>query len=468
MSAVKCPECDAVVKLAAPPAKGTRVKCPKCESVFGSEAVVAKAKDQQIAAVPKARTLPADDADDDERDDIDDDSEADSAKKSSMPMLLIVGGAVAFVLLIAVGVGGFFVYRSINKDTSPSDVADNSSSGASGSKDSSGGKSSAPPSDSLIGKWVSKSTEYQFERGNKMTITTHVGPNTQVDSATWKIVPKSESTIEFHISGQVAKQYADVFVSPAEMRIYQYGSNDLRDPTKLFAVIIDFRRDGRDGAIPESDKLGGTADDLAQRLAGTKWLYGAEPWDHCYEFTADRKFKRSFWTPMDYKVIDGRTVELTDAAGKHYFEIFTSRDAMVINDYKLDAKTSQRTNEHSRLHMKRAPNDYHRDDAPDDPKKAIVGRWEPMPDPFNVRLLPKVYEFRADGPFTGERDAPFPADTGKYTLENGNFVLTCGVRTDRYTVAFTQDRMGRVPVGADHWLARWNNQEDPLILRKLK
>jgi hypothetical protein len=171
---------------------------------------------------------------------------------------------------------------------------------------------------------------------------------------------------------------------------------------------------------------------------------------------------------MDFKVIDGRTIELSAGSGKLYLEININRDAMAMTEYRLDPKNQQRIEQHPRFRMKRAPGGYNRDDPPDDPKNFIVGRWETMPDPYNLRLLPLVYEFRADGTFTGENKDPFPREKGKYSLENGNLVLTFDLRAERYTVAFTQDRMGCVPVGSDHRIARWNNQDNPLLLRKLK
>jgi hypothetical protein len=82
--------------------------------------------------------------------------------------------------------------------------------------------------------------------------------------------------------------------------------------------------------------------------------------------------------------------------------------------------------------------------------------------------LPKVYEFRADGTYTGERETPFPPEKGKYILEGGNFALVPDAgAVMRYTVVFTQDRMGCIPVGKEHWLARWNDEDRPLMLRKL-
>jgi hypothetical protein len=143
---------------------------------------------------------------------------------------------------------------------------------------------------------------------------------------------------------------------------------------------------------------------------------------------------------------------------------------MVMMEYTPDAKSSQRLNPISRYRMKRAPSDYHRDDPPADPKKHIVGRWETMPDPLKVALLPKVFEFKADGTWTGEKDVPFPPDKGKYTLDGANLTLTYegGFINDKYSVVFTQDRMACVPAGADNRLSFWINQDSPLLLHKLK
>jgi hypothetical protein len=111
---LSCPECDATLKLAAPPPEGKRVKCPKCEAVFVPEAVEERrvSADRPVAPA-RPRSRPAYD-DDDDRDD--DRPRRPRRKKQGVNGvligLLVGGGVLALLLVVCAGAGVLLYFRA--------------------------------------------------------------------------------------------------------------------------------------------------------------------------------------------------------------------------------------------------------------------------------------------------------------------------------------------------------------------
>jgi hypothetical protein len=109
---LSCPECDATLKLAAPPPEGKRVKCPKCEAVFVPEAVEDRRVSAERPVAPaRPRSRPASD-----EDDRDDDRPRRPRKKKRganglLIGLLVGGGVLAMLLIVCAGVGALLFFR---------------------------------------------------------------------------------------------------------------------------------------------------------------------------------------------------------------------------------------------------------------------------------------------------------------------------------------------------------------------
>jgi hypothetical protein len=118
-----CPECDATLKLAAPPPQGKKVKCPKCAAVFLPEAVEERrlSADRPVAPA-RSRSRPAHDDDDE-----DDRPRRPRRKKSQggagLLVGLLVGGGVLVVLLLGCTGVGVFLYLGMKPTTQPQPVA---------------------------------------------------------------------------------------------------------------------------------------------------------------------------------------------------------------------------------------------------------------------------------------------------------------------------------------------------------
>jgi Zn-finger nucleic acid-binding protein len=118
-----CPECDATLKLAAPPPEGKKVKCPKCAAVFLPETVEERrlSADRPVAPA-RPRSRPAYDDDDE-----DDRPRRPRRKKSQggsgLLIGLLVGGGVLAVLILGCAGAGVFAYFRARPATRPQPVA---------------------------------------------------------------------------------------------------------------------------------------------------------------------------------------------------------------------------------------------------------------------------------------------------------------------------------------------------------
>jgi hypothetical protein len=111
---LSCPECDATLKLAAPPPEGKKVKCPKCEAVFVPETAEARRVSAGRPVAPaRPRSRPANDDDEDRDDDRPRRPRRKQQGGSGLLIGLLVGGGVLAVLMVGcVGVAALLYGRA--------------------------------------------------------------------------------------------------------------------------------------------------------------------------------------------------------------------------------------------------------------------------------------------------------------------------------------------------------------------
>jgi zinc-ribbon domain len=96
---LNCPECDATLKLAAPPPEGKKVRCPKCQAVFVPEAVEQRRVSADRPMAPaRSRSRPA--YEDDDYDDRPRRPRKQKQGSSGVLIGLLVGGGVLAVLML--------------------------------------------------------------------------------------------------------------------------------------------------------------------------------------------------------------------------------------------------------------------------------------------------------------------------------------------------------------------------------
>jgi hypothetical protein len=107
-----CPECDASLKLKAPPAPGKKIRCPKCEAIFappddGDDRVSA----ERPAAKSRPRPVPEDEDDTREARRPRRPAPKQKGGKGLLIGLLVGGGVLVLMVLGCVGVGGYLLYH---------------------------------------------------------------------------------------------------------------------------------------------------------------------------------------------------------------------------------------------------------------------------------------------------------------------------------------------------------------------
>jgi hypothetical protein len=261
---------------------------------------------------------------------------------------------------------------------------------------------SGTPDQAIVGHWVDQDTKMTWEFRRDGTFHSDIEEFNQwlyPDAGTYKVL--ADNLVE--IQGRFNRWVVEVYPSREELCAFVPGPNgtrDMRNPGAAGFGLHHFRRDGRQGPIAPGDGVGGTAERLRERARG-KWQHAQE----CWEFTAEGKLKRYYHTyESACRYADGKTIELTDKAGKHVLEAFIHNDTMRIWEWKVD-QAGKRWLRRG-FELARLPADYREDDpVAGDPAKQLLGDWECV----NWSQPGKWMHFRAGGQWKMER-LDFPGE----------------------------------------------------------
>jgi hypothetical protein len=261
------------------------------------------------------------------------------------------------------------------------------------------GPSGTEPDELIVGKWVSPSEDWEFGRdgtfrrtSRALTLTGNIGTST----GTYKITRGNRIELD---NGQALCYPGEFYVSPAELRVFLWtgkGATTQRQLKSFGGLSVFFRRAGKEGPLRDGEGLGGSAAQTRQRLLG-RWVTGNNSW----EFTAEGQVKRPFHSfPATYRVLDAKTVELTERSGKKVLELAPYRDTMRAWLYTAqDWKAGRQSVASFRLERAAADD---RGDKPVEgaPRDLIVGRWEAGDD----LAQPPACTFSRDGRYVWEQE----------------------------------------------------------------
>jgi hypothetical protein len=261
------------------------------------------------------------------------------------------------------------------------------------------GPTGTEPAELIVGTWVSPHEDWEFGRdgtfrrtSRALTLLGNIGTST----GTYKITNGNRLEVD---DGQALCYPGEVYVSPAELRVFLWTARGVRTQRKresLGGLSMFFRRAGKEGPLRDGEGLGGSVAETHKRLVG-RWVTGNNSW----EFTADGRLKRPFYAfPATYRVLDAKTVELTERSGKKVLELAPFRDTMrawlyTAQDWKAGHPSG------ASFRLERAPADDHADDpVRGAPRDLIVGRWEAGDD----LSQPPAYTFTRDGRYVWEQE----------------------------------------------------------------
>jgi hypothetical protein len=261
------------------------------------------------------------------------------------------------------------------------------------------GPSGTEPEELIVGKWVSPSEDWEFGRdgtfrrtSQALTLLGNIGTST----GTYKLTKGNRIELD---DGQALCYPGEFYVAPAELRVFLWTARGARTQRQLESaggLSMFFRRAGKEGPLRDGEGLGGSVAQTHKRLVG-RWVAGNTSW----EFTADGRLKRPFYAfPATYRVLDAKTVELTERAGKKVLELAPYRDTMRAWLYKAqDWKAGHPSVASFRL--ERAPADDHADEPVQGaPRDLILGRWEAGDD----LTQPPAYTLTRDGGYVWEQE----------------------------------------------------------------
>jgi len=261
------------------------------------------------------------------------------------------------------------------------------------------GPSGTEPADLIVGKWVSQHEDWDFGRNGTfqrtsraLTLLGNIGTST----GTYKIT--NGNRIEVN-DGQVLCYPGEFYVSRAELRVFLWAGKGARTQRQLESfggVSMFFHRAGREGQLRDAEGLGGSLAETQKRLVG-RWVTGNNSW----EFTAEGQLKRPFYSlPATYRVLDAKTVEVTERAGKKVLELAPYRDTMRAWLYAAADWQAGRSSVTS-FRLERGPADDHSDDlVKGAPRDLIVGHWEAS----DMLTQPPAYTFTRDGRYIWEQE----------------------------------------------------------------
>jgi hypothetical protein len=232
----------------------------------------------------------------------------------------------------------------------------------------------------------------------------------------------------------------EVYCSPAELALVELRDVAFgQDPASLtgYPLIQVFRREGKEGALAEGEGLGGSADNLRRQLAGNKWLDGDLSW----EFTADGTFKRLFQPPGSFRVLDGRTLEVS-ANARFSVDVVLGKDRLRVAIWEL-MPDGRRARSGQSFFLLRPPAGYDADEPlAGDPRELILGKWERTDD--------KGATVTASYSRTGQWQSSSTAgwkQAGKYRILDDGTLELRDVRSKlirRARLSFTRKFMGQM------------------------
>jgi hypothetical protein len=167
--------------------------------------------------------------------------------------------------------------------------------------------------------------------------------------------------------------------------------------------------------------------------------------DGAWEFTADGQIKRPFYSfTSQYKVLAGRTIEMTNWEGKAELELCCFKDTLCLRPVEVQGLGGKRMASNTCLMLQRVGD---RDDEPiaGNPKQLLLGKWQMT---WDHDWMATTWEFKAGDTCVFKLRTSMSRRTGAYrwiddaTLElpiNGGETTNAIVR-----VVFARNKMALV------------------------